>query len=167
MGIKSFIILFVAVFAIGLAVFLYFGRSLNAHKKATIEINGKTFAVDVAKTFVQRAKGLSGREKLEDKEGMFFIFGAPGKYGFWMKDMKIPIDIIWIKENKIAGFEERVDPPHKSMGGVNPQIGASDFSLKTYYPPEPVQYVLEVKAGAVQAEGFKIGDEVRYNENRQ
>jgi len=134
--------------------FFYVGRFFASYKKATIEIGTKRFSVDVAETMGARAKGLSGREKLDKDEGMFFIFGSPGKYGFWMKDMKFPIDIIWIKENKIVGFEENIDP----------QIGVSKFNLKMYYPPEPVQNVLEVNAGTVSEMGFKIGDEIRYNE---
>ncbi len=151
---KVLIVLFGIVLGISVMSFFYVGKFRASYKKAVVEIGTKRFSVDVAETMGARAKGLSGREKLDKDEGIFFIFGNPGKYGFWMKDMKFPIDIIWIKENKIVGFEEN----------ISPQIGVSEFNLKLYYPPEPIKYVLEVKAGTVSEIGFKIGDEIRYNE---
>ncbi len=154
MSMKTLAVLFGIILGISAMSFFYVGKFRASYKKATIEIGAKRFSVDVAETMGSRAKGLSGREKLDKDEGMFFIFGSPGKYGFWIKDMKIPIDIIWIKENKIIGFEEN----------ISPQIGASEFNLKMYYPPESVKYVLEVKVGTVSEMGFKIGDEIRYNE---
>ncbi len=122
-------------------------------EKKVLEISGIQFNVDVAKTLAEQRRGLSGRAGLADNQGMFFIFDKPNTYGFWMKDMKFPIDIIWLKDNKIIRFEENMAP----------QNGAKDSELKIYYPPEPIQKVLEVKAGAVQRFGFKIGDEVGYN----
>ncbi len=132
--------------------YFYVANFLATYKKATVEINDKSFKVDVAETMGARAKGLSGREKLDDDEGMFFIFGAAGNYGFWMKNMKFPIDILWIKDNRIAGI----------TSDVQPQAGVSDFSLKIYYPPESVKHVLEVNAGVAEKLGFKIGDLVRF-----
>jgi uncharacterized membrane protein (UPF0127 family) len=115
-------------------------------------VRGKNFKVDVADTMMKQARGLSGRESLGEDEGMFFIFHATGTHGFWMKDMKIPIDIIWILNDHVVGVEENVQPEsEKSM-----------FSLTRYYPPEPVNRVLEVPAGTVQKYGFKAVDAVEY-----
>ncbi|TSC82767.1 MAG: DUF192 family protein [Parcubacteria group bacterium Gr01-1014_20] len=121
--------------------------------KGEVRINDQTFSVDVADTMMSRSQGLSGREKLEDSEGMFFVFDSPGNHGFWMKDMKFAIDIIWIKGERIVGFQENAKPePEKSV-----------FGLKTYYPPEAVDRVLEVNAGTVAKYGFKVGDSVYLN----
>ncbi len=124
-----------------------------------ITIAGKKFRVEVADTFASRAKGLSGHAPLAENEGMLFIFDAPGNYGFWMKGMKFPIDIIWIRGDKVVGLTENVPVPK----GI--------FDFKTYYPPEPVypargeisggaDKVLEVKAGTVGKYGFRVGDTV-------
>lgn len=153
MNIKIYIVLFGVVLGMSFIGYFYAVKFLVSYKKATVEINDKSFKVDVAETMGARAKGLSGREKLDKDEGMFFIFGTAGNYGFWMKDMKFPIDIIWIKNDRVVGITPN----------VRPQAGASDFGLKLYYPPEPVKHVLEVNAGTAAAMGFKIGDEVRYN----
>lgn len=152
MGIKFFIILLIVVLGAGLAGFLYFSRFAGTQKKAVLEVGGTKFSVDIAGNFVSRAKGLSGREKLQEGEGMFFIFGSVDNHGFWMKGMKFPIDIIWIKNNKIVGITPNVEP----------QAGVSDFGLKLYYPPEPVNKVLEINAGEAERRGLGIGDFVTF-----
>ena len=68
-----------------------------------VNIVGKTLQVDLALTDEEKARGLSGRESLDEDEGMLFVFDVPGNYGFWMKDMNFAIDIIWLNE-KITPF---------------------------------------------------------------
>ena len=74
---------------------------------------------------------------------MLFIFEKPGVYGFWMKNMVIPVDIIFIDENKkVVHIEERVQP-------------CENDPCKIYRPKSPVKYVLEVKAGFIR-ENFPL-----------
>lgn len=111
---------------------------------------GNTFNVEVASTTIARARGLSGRDGLGADQGMLFLFNGYDTYGFWMKDMKFSIDMIWIKGNAVAGFSENAAP----------EPGASLWKLKIYYPPEAVDKVLEVNAGTVVKDGIKKGDTV-------
>ncbi|MEK7146643.1 MAG: DUF192 domain-containing protein [Patescibacteria group bacterium] len=145
---KRFIQLFIMFLPILLfAVLIYnFGFRNRAFEK--VIINGTEFAVETADTFIKRANGLSGREELKPNQGMLFIFGRSGIHGFWMKDMKFSIDIIWIKSGKIIGFEKNM-PPAKSNG-----------ELPVYYPPSEVDSVLEVIAGTVDKFKFMAGDGV-------
>ena len=143
---------FVIFILVVLGVF-YFNFIKPRDVKNEVIINGHSIFVEVVDRPDLRAKGLSGRERLNENEGMLFVFEALGDYGFWMKEMKFPIDIIWIREDKIVGFEEN----------INPQIGAEEKDLKIYYPPEPINRVLEVSAGTVDKFGFKIGDSISYN----
>jgi len=124
----------------------------NYSKKLTIEsgTGRHEFMVEVADTIVSRTRGLSGRVELKENQGMFFVFGTFGAHGFWMKDMKFPIDIIWIKGGAIAGFAEN----------VLPEPGKSLLALKVYYPPEPVDKVLEIKAGLAEKLELKVGDKI-------
>ena len=117
-----------------------------------VTIRGKEFAVDLADTMARQARGLSGREELSENEGMYFIFNSTGTRGFWMRDMKFAIDILWIRDNRVVGVTENMLPePDKNI-----------FTYTKYYPPEPVDRVLEVLAGTVAREGFKAGDEVKF-----
>lgn len=143
------------LFVLYLAAY-YFGikKAVNfpVFSDATLRVGDKVFQVAVADTNEEKARGLGGVEKIKDNEGMLFIFDLPGKYGFWMKDMKFPIDIIWIRENKIVWFSENVRLPKE---GEN---------LEVYYPPEEADKVLEINMGLVQKYGFKRGDEVSFSD---
>ena len=132
--------------------FLFFLNLKSNNQRLILEINNQKIFVEIVSKPEDLVKGLSGREKLKENQGMFFIFESAGNYGFWMKDMKFPIDIIWIKDNKIVGFEKNIDP----------QIGVEEKDLKIYYPPEQVNEVLEVSAGVVDERGFKMGDLVSF-----
>ena len=116
--------------------------------KSEIIVNGKVFEVQVADTNYLLEKGLSGREPLLDNQGMFFIFEKPDKYGFWMKEMKFPIDIIWIDHNfQIIHIEKSVKP---------------DTYPKIFYPESKASYVLEISAGESLKANLKIGDTVKF-----
>lgn len=105
--------------------------------------------VFVADSEASREQGLSDIASLPDGDGALFIFDSPGKYGFWMKDMNFPIDIVWIDSDmNIAGVTKNVLP--KSYPFV-------------FMPPKPVSYVLEVNAGSVAKFGLTTGTKVRFS----
>ena len=111
---------------------------------STIEIGNKIYTVEIARTDTERTKGLSGRNSLATDTGLVFIFDKPDKYGFWMKDMNFPIDIIWFDENwKIVHIEDNLSP--------------QSFP-KIFYPKGLSLYVFEINAGEVERAHMKIGD---------
>ena len=71
-----------------------------------------------------------------------------GQYAIWMKNMKFPIDIIWMRDNTVVGFAENAQPE------------LSGEALKLYQPPGFVNYVLEVSAGTVERLNISPGTEV-------
>ena len=112
-----------------------------------VRIAGNVFYVDVADDPDERLLGLSNRESLGKDRGMIFLFEKENLYGFWMKGMFFPIDIVWVKGDQVAGFSENLEPDDR-------------FDRPLYYPPDPVDKVLEINAGEVQRRGMKIGDPV-------
>ena len=137
----------VAVWLVGTS----YARSIAAiERKVQAEVNGQYLVLEVARTPRDRERGLSGRGPLSVNEGMMFVFEAPGTYPFWMKGMQFPIDIVWVERNRVVGFEERVPP----------QLGARDEELRIYYPPAPVQKVLELAAGRAGLLRLRSGDRV-------
>ncbi|MCX8009506.1 MAG: DUF192 domain-containing protein, partial [Patescibacteria group bacterium] len=58
----------------------------------------------------KRTRGLSGRDFLPENKGMLFIFEKPDYYTFWMKEMKFPLDFIWIRGDEIVEITENVKP---------------------------------------------------------
>ncbi len=70
-----------------------------------------TFKTYVANNEPDREKGLSIFKKINSDESMIFIFDTPMRYAFWMKDMKFPIDIVWLDENKkIVDIKSNLSP---------------------------------------------------------
>ena len=121
-----------------------------------IIINGKTIEVFVADTGNERTKGLSGVTELEENQGMFFVFDKkPTEPTFWMKDVLIPLDIIWIKEDTIIKIDSNVPPPPEDT---------PDSQLTLYEPGQPIDFVLEVNGGFSQSNGIKPGDKIDYSQ---
>lgn len=114
---------------------------------ATVTVGDIAIRAEVAETPAARERGLSGRSGLGEGEGMLFRFTTPDIYVFWMKDMRFPIDIIWISGDRVADITENALPP---AAGALPQ----------YYPKFPVDAVLEVRAGFARAYGITPGSSV-------
>lgn len=117
-----------------------------------VKVGSRQFTVEVAKTESDRKTGLSGRTSLDKNSGMLFVFATTDvRPRFWMKDMKFPIDIIWIDNNKIVQISENIPILIKEL---------PDDKISFYVPRQPVDYVLEVTAGTAKNEGIKVGDSV-------
>jgi uncharacterized membrane protein (UPF0127 family) len=114
------------------------------HPISKVVINGQTVNVELAISQEDRLRGLSNRESLGADQGMLFVFPDYAPRSFWMKDMQIPLDIIWIKDNQIVGIAYSV---------------ATAPPLIAYHSPEPVNYVLEVNAG--WAKSFSVTTRTR------
>ena len=121
----------------------------NKYKTASIKIGENVFKSEIAETSAQKAKGLAYRDGIEKNGAMFFDFKVDGKYPFWMMGMRFPIDIIWIKDDRVVGIEKNV---------LAPSLDAPVSGLKVYYPPEEINKVLEISAGGCDELGIKIGD---------
>jgi len=143
------IIIILCFFLLAVGAWLFTLRGV-VKKQASVTIGETILRIEVADTAMARMKGLSGHAPLADDEGMFFVFDAPGNYGFWMKGMTFPIDIVWIRGDKVVSVTENVPIP-KSV-----------FDLKTYYPPELVDRILEINAGIVEKYGLRVGDAVLF-----
>lgn len=106
---------------------------------------GAVVQAEIADTPFKRAMGLMYRDHLDKDRGMVFLFGQPQAWGFWMKNTKIPLDMIWMDAKKRVVHVERHVPI----------CTKTDDSCPLYKPnSEDAMYVLELAAGA--AEEYKI-----------
>lgn len=122
---------------------------------STAIIGEHVINVEIADTSQKQMKGLGDRESLEESSGMLFVFNNSKIRTFWMKGMRFPIDIVWIREDKtVSGCSENVPSP----SDPNQLIG-----LETRSSSEPVKYVLELNAGKCQEWGIKQGTLVQFN----
>lgn len=105
---------------------------------------GTIIQAELADTPQKRATGLMYREHLDADRGMLFTFTQAQAWVFWMKNTKIPLDLIWMNEKKqIIHMEQNV-----------PICTRTDDSCPQYRPNEDALYVLELAAG--RAEGLKL-----------
>jgi len=121
---------------------------------SSVIINGHEIKIEIMDTPAKQAQGLSGHESLAENSGMLFVFSKPARQNFWMKDMKFPIDIIWIRQtadgDRIVGFVENAPVP--------PSTDGLETSLEIFSSPDNVYKVLEINAGLVKRWGIKVGD---------
>ena len=120
----------------------------DRYLQAKVIVNDFELRVYLALTNDQQVKGLSVKDHLKENEGMLFIFEQPTRQGFWMKDMKFPIDIIWLNSNGTV-----VNIRHS----LQPCIMTFDFICPTYIPDKDSLYVLETRAGFSKKQGINVG----------
>ncbi len=109
-----------------------------------VNVGHQRFRVEVADSEAVRERGLSKRDSLPQDAGMWFVLPSADQHGFWMKDMRFAIDLVWIKPDREVIKVEHLPP-------------CGDFYCPTHFPPEPAAYVLEVNAGRFAG---KPGDRV-------
>ncbi len=139
-----------AVIILLLIAFLALNYYLPKNSRPQLEINGHTFSLYLAKTPEEQTIGLAKFSKLQKNQGMLFLFSKPGNYSFWMKDMKFPIDIIFINGAKVVEVFENVPV-------------SLNNNLPIYTPTAKADKVLEINAGLVKKYNIKIGDLIKLN----
>ncbi len=98
---------------------------------------------EVVTSTSSQALGLGGRADVPQDYGMLFVFAKPDRYGFWMKDMLVPIDMIWLSDTG-------------TILSIDSSVAPSTYP-KSFYPPVPVRYVLETRAGEAARRGWRVG----------
>lgn len=140
--------IFIAAFVLG-AVFML--PTLSQKDFVRIRVGKTDVVAEIARDSFARSQGLARREYLAENAGMLFVFDKEDRWGIWMKDMRFPLDILWIKDGVLADIEEHAAPP---------AIGVADSMIPVYRPDVPADFVLEVNAGFVEKHNLKIGDRV-------
>lgn len=127
-------------------------KALGNSTSNFVKIKNLIIPVDLAITPDQQAMGLSYRNSLNASQGMLFPFHTPGDYSFWMKDMRFPLDILWIDSgNNIVHIEKNLQP--------------CVFILlcPSYSPHSASKYVLEVNSNYTTKNNITVGDRVSFN----
>jgi uncharacterized membrane protein (UPF0127 family) len=139
---------FLAVLILGL--FFCSGQAGKAKFVKVYFPDGSAVTAELAVTDEQRQQGLMFREKISEDQGMLFLFEEEAIHAFWMKNMKFPIDILWLDgQKKIVHIESSVPP-------------CTADPCPSYIPQAPASYVLELKAGAAQKHGLRLYDRLDF-----
>lgn len=111
--------------------------------------SGDEFRLEIAATPEQQALGYMFRERVGPREGMLFLFAGPGQHSIWMKNCKVPLDLLWLDENwrvVYIAHEQQPCPAEGECPGVTP-LGVS-------------RYVLELAGGTARAQNLQPGDPI-------
>jgi uncharacterized membrane protein (UPF0127 family) len=148
----------VILLSIGALLVLFVRFGVPEKKDGGVVINGtlrtekSVIPVRIVDTEKERTQGLSGTVSLPEGQGMVFIFDNPAPYGFWMKDMRYSIDIVWIDASfRVVGVTESVSPLSYP---------------ETFFAPVQVQYVLEMNSGDARRYGLAPGVAVLISKNK-
>jgi uncharacterized membrane protein (UPF0127 family) len=113
-----------------------------------VVLKGQRFTVELAETSEQQALGLMFRDSMADDHGMLFLFPVESVRRFWMKNTRIPLDIMYFdKDLKLV-----------SVADAKP---CRTPRCPTYASEGPAQYVLELNAGKAAELGVRPGDELK------
>jgi uncharacterized membrane protein (UPF0127 family) len=112
--------------------------------------NGFVVKVETVADDELRAQGLMYRDHLDPGTGMLFFFPQDGVYSFWMKNTRIPLDMIWIDAQKKVVHIKNDVPPCRIE------------NCPSYDPGVTGRYVLEVAGGEAAKNGFRVGDVLRF-----
>lgn len=147
---KKILLPLLAVFAIIIFVgVLNQKKEVFTYRTAEIKINETKVKVKIADTEEKRKTGLSKIKKLEENEGMLFVFAEKDvQPSFWLKGMQMAIDILWINDGKVVKIDKNLQPPEANI---------KDEDLKLYQPEESIDFVLEVAAGFSDQNQIKVG----------
>lgn len=116
-------------------------------KKAETDSIIRTLDIEIADNEYETQTGLMYRTKLETNRAMLFIFPNEDFRSFYMKNTKIPLDIIYISKNKtIVSFQKNAQP----------------FDETSMPSDAPAKYVLEINAGLSDEWLLEIGDSIEF-----
>ena len=124
-------------------------RGRDARRAEVRFPNGRLIVAEIADTPERWERGYMYRREVAEGEGMVFVFPEPALRPFWMKNTLVPLDIIWLDEDRSILHIEASTPPCKAD------------PCPSYGPLRKASIVLEVRAGTAAAGGLKAGDRLQ------
>ncbi len=117
--------------------------SLQKYLTRTAKLGTQTYTLYIADSPKLQEQGLSNVKNMPSSAGMLFVFSKPNKYYFWMKDMKFPLDFVFIRNNVVIDTLENIDP---------------NSYPKAFTAISPFDSVLELNNGEILKSNVIIGD---------
>ena len=131
--------------------------NLGGEREGVLNINGRVFQTEIVKSKQDIARGLSGRESIDNNQAMLFVLPVKKTYVFWMKEMNFNIDLLWIDGYEVVGFEKNM----QALENIT-----ADKDLPAYSSPQAVDKVLEIKAGSIDNLNIKVGDIIEFESKK-
>ncbi|MBF2025216.1 MAG: DUF192 domain-containing protein [Oscillatoriales cyanobacterium C42_A2020_001] len=119
------------------------GQSLPI--SAQVKVADQVIQLEVARSQDEQAMGLMFRPKLEDNRGMLFPFSPARPVSFWMKNVRINLDMVFLRDGKVIAIASNVPP-------------CTSAPCPVYGPQSLVDQVIELRGGRAKELGIKPGD---------
>ncbi len=133
-----------------------FGSDDIIFSKKKIKVKNKIIIVEVADTADKAERGLMFRKKLNENEGMLFVFPSEEYRSFWMKNTFVNLSIAYIdKSKKIINILD--------MKAVKSEM---ESNLSLYQSRSPAQFALEMRLGWFAKNNIKVGDKIELLDNK-
>ncbi len=142
---RNFYIGLLAVVVMGIVAIFFYRTEPSLEQVA--EFGGMSLRIEYATTSEARERGLGGRTEIQKDYGMLFVFQKDDRYGFWMKNMLVPIDIFWLDSKGQTVF-------------IMADIATSTYP-NVFYPSAPARYVLETATGFASMNDIATGTQLR------
>ena len=115
--------------------------------------NGKTVIAETMLQEIDQMRGMMFRDSLAKDRGMLFVHRAEGNYPYWMYQVRIPLDIIWMDhQRRIVEISANTPPCPSKSARQCPNFGGH----------EKARYVLELAGGGAALYGLRAGDVVSF-----
>ncbi|MEM8603450.1 MAG: DUF192 domain-containing protein [Cyanobacteria bacterium P01_H01_bin.121] len=114
---------------------------------ARVQLGDQLINLEVTRTLQEQALGLMFRQSLADDRGMLFQFSPARPVRFWMKNVVIDLDMVFVRDNQIVAIAANVPP-------------CATQPCPTYGPPVPVDSVIELRGGRASELQLQPGDPV-------
>lgn len=112
---------------------------------ATVDIRGTQIELEVAETSAQRAIGFMFRPEIPDSRGMLFPFSPPRPVQFWMRNVLVPLDMVFLNQGQVVAIAADVPP-------------CAESPCPTYGPSTLVDQVIELRGGRAAELDLQVGD---------
>lgn len=108
----------------------------------SMRIGSQTFTLEIANTDSARTRGLMRRDSMRADHGMIFVFPDEAPRGFWMRDTRIALDILFLD----------------STGNVVSIHSMKPYDLNSTHSAGPAKYAIELNLGAAASSGVTVGE---------
>jgi uncharacterized protein len=147
----SWLLVAFVLLLVGAAAYFVMEPKLRPH--VSVQLGGTAFSARIASTEEEKTRGLSGTASLAENEAMLFVYDRDDKWSIWMKDMRYPIDIVWLDKDKKVVHIVKNAPPES-------------YPYESFASKEEARYVLELAAGTTAKRSIIIGAQAIFDENR-
>lgn len=138
---SSSLLIFGVVLIVAVSAILLISAQLRT--TTLLYLGNGIFDAEIVKTQAAREKGLGGVTEMGPRKAMIFAFQTDGLWAIHMKDMNVPIDIVWLDKDKKVVY---------SVKNVSHEDQTAEFT-----PTVPARYVVELPVGTIEKQHIRTG----------